>query len=211
ALHFLLVKVFYSAKDYAKLYLKEITDEQAECTIQTLEDMLRAYVTDFKGLELVHEAIEKVQLIRERLKIAQSQQKSYANVRRRDLEFDVHDWVYLKISSMKGVMSFGKKGKLSPQYVGPYQILRRVGKIAYELDLPNELASVHPISHASMLKKCVGDPTFIVSLEVLGVKENLSYEDIPDEILDRQVKKLRNKEVSYVKVLWRNQLVEGAT
>ncbi|WMV32992.1 hypothetical protein MTR67_026377 [Solanum verrucosum] len=112
---------------------------------------------------------------------------------------------------MKGVMRFGKKGKLSSRYVGPYLILRRLGKVAYELELPNELASVHPVFHVSMLKKCVGDPTSIVPLEGLGVKENLSYEEVPIEILDRQVKKLRNKEVASVKVLWRNHLVQGAT
>ncbi|WMV32426.1 hypothetical protein MTR67_025811 [Solanum verrucosum] len=209
------------------------TDGQVERTIKTLEDMLRACVIDFKGNwddplpliefaynnnyhssigpKLVHEAIEKVRLIRERLKTAQSWQKSYVDVRRRDLEFDFHDWVYLKISPMKGVMRFGKKGKLIPRYVGPYQILRRVGKVTYELYLPNELASLHQVFHVSMLKKCVGDPTSIVSLEGLGVNENLSYEEVSIEILDREVKKLRNKEVASVKVLWRNQLVEGPT
>ncbi|KAK4729777.1 hypothetical protein R3W88_022765 [Solanum pinnatisectum] len=108
-------------------------------------------------------------------------------------------------------MSFIKKWKLSPRFVGPYQILRHVGKVAYELDLPNELASVHPVFHVSMLKKCVGYPTSIVLLVGLGVDENLSYEEVPVDILDRQVKKLRNKEVAFVKVLWRNHLVEGAT
>ncbi|WMV55629.1 hypothetical protein MTR67_049014 [Solanum verrucosum] len=101
--------------------------------------------------------------------MAQSHQKSYVDVRRRDLEFDNY-WVYLKISPMKGVMRFGNKGKLSPRYVSPYQILRRIGKVAYELELSNELASVHLVFHVSMLKKCVGDPTSIVSLEDLGVK-----------------------------------------
>ncbi|WMV37684.1 hypothetical protein MTR67_031069 [Solanum verrucosum] len=108
--------------------------------------------------------MEKVQLIKEMLKMAQSRQKSYVDVRRRDRDFDVSNWVYLKILPIKGVMRFGKKGKLSPQYVGPYQILRRVGKVAYELDLPNELATVHPIFHVSILKKCVEDPTSIVPL-----------------------------------------------
>ncbi|WMV19098.1 hypothetical protein MTR67_012483 [Solanum verrucosum] len=135
------------------------------------------------------------------LKTAQSRQKSYANVRKRDLEFDVHDWVYLKISPMKGVMRFGKKVKLSPYFVGPYEILRRVGNVACELDMPSELASVHPVFHISMLKKWVGDPTCIVSFQGLEVKENLSYEEVPIEILDRQVKRLRNKEVASVKVL----------
>ncbi|WMV18968.1 hypothetical protein MTR67_012353 [Solanum verrucosum] len=94
-------------------------DGKAERTIQTMEDILRGCVIDFKDLELVNEAMEKVWLIRERLKTTQSRQKSYADVRRRDLEFDVHDSVYLKISPMKGVMRFGKKGKLSPRYEGP--------------------------------------------------------------------------------------------
>ncbi|WMV18524.1 hypothetical protein MTR67_011909 [Solanum verrucosum] len=106
--------------------------------------------------------------------MAQSRQKSYADVRRRDLEFEVHDRVYLKISPMKGVMRFGNKGKLSRRFVGPYEILRRV--------------------------ECVGDPTSIVSLEGLEVKKSLSYEEVLVEILDRQVKKLRNKEVASVKV-----------
>ncbi|WMV50576.1 hypothetical protein MTR67_043961 [Solanum verrucosum] len=158
------------------------------------------------GHEFVHEAIEKVRPIRERLKTTQSQQKSYVDVRRRDLEFEVHNWVYLKISPMKGVMRFGKKGKLSL-----YHILRRVGKVSYELELPNELASVHPDFHVSLLKKCVGDPTTIVPLKVMAIKKNLSYEEILVKILDRQVKKLRNKEVASVKVLWRNQLIEGST
>ncbi|XP_015170477.1 uncharacterized protein [Solanum tuberosum] len=84
-----------------------------------------------------------------------------------------------------GVMRFGKKGKHSPWYVGPYQILKRVGKVAYELHLPSELALVHPVFHVSMLKRCIGDPVSILPLEALGVDENLSYEEVPDEILDR--------------------------
>ncbi|WMV25094.1 hypothetical protein MTR67_018479 [Solanum verrucosum] len=191
------------------------TDRQAERTIQTLEDMLRACVIDFNGnwddnfpliefayknnnhssivMALFEPFYEKGRLIREWLKTATSQQNLYANVRRRDLEFDVHDWVYFKISPMKGVMRFNKKKKFSPRFVGPYEILRYVGNVAYELDWSNELASVNTVFHVSMLKKCVGDPTFIVPLEVLGVKGNLSYEEVPVEILDRQVKKLRNK------------------
>ena len=104
------------------------------------------------GPDLVFEAMEKVRLIRERLKSAQSRQKSYSDNRRKDIEFEVNDWVYLKISPMKGVMRFGKKGKLSPRYIGPYKILRRMGKVAYELDLPNDLAMVTPVFHVSMLR-----------------------------------------------------------
>ncbi|WMV09344.1 hypothetical protein MTR67_002729 [Solanum verrucosum] len=105
---------------------------------------------------------------------------------------------------MKGVMRFGKKGKLSPRYVGPYKILKRVGKVAYELELPTKLAIVHPIFHISFLKKCVGDPASIIPLEIVAVKDTLTYEEVPVEILDRQVRRLRNKEVASVKILWRS-------
>ncbi|WMV55082.1 hypothetical protein MTR67_048467 [Solanum verrucosum] len=88
---------------------------------------------------------------------------------------------------MEGVMRFGKKGKLSPRYMGPYQILKRVGKVAYELELPNELASVHSVFHVFMLKKCIGDLVSILPLECLGVDQSLSYEAVPVEIFDRQV------------------------
>ena len=108
-------------------------------------------------------------------------------------------------------MRLGKKGKLSRRYIGPYKILRRVGKVAYESDLPNELAMVHPIFHVSLLRKFIGDENTIVPLQDVTIEENSSYEEVPVEILDRQVKRLRNKEIASVKVLWRNQLLESAT
>ena len=108
-------------------------------------------------------------------------------------------------------MRFGRNGKLAQRYVGPYEILKRVGEVAYESSLPPELASVHLAIHVSLLKKCLGDPASILPIEGLGVGEDLSYEEVPVEILDRQVKRLRNKEIATVKVLWRNHLVEGAT
>ena len=109
------------------------------------------------------------------------------------------------------MIRFGKKWKLSPRYVGPYKILKRVGKVAYDLELPAELAAVHSVLHISLLKKCVGDLAFVVPLEILVVKDSLSYKDVPIEILDRQVRRLRNKKVASVKVLWRSQSIEGAT
>ena len=98
-----------------------------------------------------------------------------------------------------------RKGKLSPRYVGPSNILKKVGKVAYELELPAELAVVHSVFNISLLKKCVGDPAFVVPLESVAVKDSLSYEDVPVEILERQVRRLRNKEVTSIKVLWRSQ------
>ncbi|WMV24222.1 hypothetical protein MTR67_017607 [Solanum verrucosum] len=112
---------------------------------------------------------------------------------------------------MKGVMRFGKKGKLSPRYIGPYRISKRIDNVAYELELPQELAAVHPVFHISMLKKCMGDPSLIIPIEDIGINDRLSYEEIPVQILDRQVRKLRTKEVPSVKVLWKNQFVEEAT
>ena len=146
-----------------------------------------------------------------RLKTAQSSQKSYTEVRRGSLEFEVYDWVYLKVSPMKGVMRFLKKEKLSPRYIGPYRLSKKVGNVAYELELPQELAAVHPVFHISMLKKCLGDPSLIVPTENVGIKDSLSYEEIQYQILDRKVRKLRTKEVASVKVLWGNQFVEELT
>ncbi|WMV38159.1 hypothetical protein MTR67_031544 [Solanum verrucosum] len=112
---------------------------------------------------------------------------------------------------MKGVMRFGKKGKLSSRYIGPYKISKRVGNVDYELELPQELAAVHLVFYVSMLKKCMGDLSFIIPTEDIGIKDSLSYEEIHVQILDRHVRKLRTKKVASVKVLWRNQFVEEAT
>ena len=112
---------------------------------------------------------------------------------------------------MKGVKRFGEKGKLSPQYIGPFKILNRFGKVAYELELPLDLASVHLVFHVSFLKKCIGDPTVVIPIQSVNIQNSLSYEDIPVKILDYQTHRLRNKEVLLVKVLWRNQSMERAT
>ena len=95
--------------------------------------------------------------------------------------------------------------------MGPYEILQRVGKVFYELKLPNELVLFHSVFNVSMLKKCIDDPESMLPIEGLGVKDNLSYEEVSVQILDRQVKKLRNKEVASVMVLWKTHLAEGAT
>ncbi|XP_070017219.1 uncharacterized protein [Nicotiana sylvestris] len=112
---------------------------------------------------------------------------------------------------MKGVMRFGKKGKLSPRYIGPYQIVQRIGRVAYKLDLTPELDAIHLVFHVSMLRKFLGDPSCISPIEDIQVTEELSYEEIHVAILDRQIRKLRTKEVASVKVLWRNNNVEEKT
>ncbi|XP_070050246.1 uncharacterized protein [Nicotiana tomentosiformis] len=163
------------------------------------------------GPDFVHQAIKKVKVIQEQLRTAQSRQKSYSDVRRRDMEFEVVDWVFLKISPMKGVMHFGKKGKLSPRYIGPYIILRRIRQVAYELELPSELEFLYVVFHVSMLRKCIGDPSRVVPIKDVQLTEDLSYDEVPVDILDRQVSKQRTKDVASVKVLWRNKNIEEIT
>ncbi|KAL5574279.1 hypothetical protein UlMin_023876 [Ulmus minor] len=175
------------------------TDGQSERTIQTLEDMLRACVMDFKGTWNHY------------LPLVEFSQKSYADRRRRPLEFQVGDSIFLKVAPMKGVMRFGKKGKLSPRFIGPFEILERIGKVAYKLALPPELSSVHNVFHVSMLKKYVSDPSHVLEHEPIQVNEDLTYEEKPVQILDRKDKTLRNKVIPLVKVLWRNHKIEEAT
>ncbi|XP_070014978.1 uncharacterized protein [Nicotiana sylvestris] len=115
------------------------------------------------------------------------------------------------IMDFVGMMRFGKKGKFSVRYVGPYRIIKRIGQVAYKLELTLEMSLVHPVFHVSMLKKVVGDLSLILPVEAIEVNEELSYKEIPVVILDRQVRKLRNKEIASVKVLWGNKQVEEAT
>ncbi|KAL0560765.1 hypothetical protein IC582_001178 [Cucumis melo] len=163
------------------------------------------------GPELVQSTNEAIQKIRSRMHTAQSRQKSYADVRRKDLEFEIGDKVFLKVAPMKGVLRFERRGKLSPRFVGPFEILERIGPVAYRLALPPSLSTVHDVFHVSMLRKYVPDPSHVVDYEPLEIDENLSYVEQPVEVLSREVKTLRNKEIPLVKVLWRNHRVEEAT
>ncbi|GJR07641.1 reverse transcriptase domain-containing protein [Tanacetum coccineum] len=206
------------------------TDGQSERTIQTLEDMLRACVIDFGGSwdvhlplaespvlwaeigessligpELVQETTDKVVLIKEKLKAARNRQKSYADNRRKPLEFEVGDRVMLKVSPWKGVIRFGKKGKLAPRYVGPFEILERIGPVAYRLRLPEELSGVHDTFHVSNLKKCLADASLHVPLDEIKVDKTLRFVEEPVEIMDREVKRLKRSKISLVKVRWNSK------
>ena len=119
--------------------------------------------------------------------------------------------MFLKVAPLKGVMRFGKKGKLSPRYVRPFEIIQRIGKVAYKLALSPELSSVHDVFHVSMLKKYVFDPSHVLNQEPIEVHKDLTYEDKPIKILDREEKVLRNKVIPLVKVLWRNHKIKEAT
>ncbi|XP_070043988.1 uncharacterized protein, partial [Nicotiana tomentosiformis] len=141
----------------------------------------------------------------------QSRQKSYADRKVRDLAFMVGERVLLRVSPMKGVMRFGKKGKLSPRFIGPFEILRRVGEVAYKLALTPNLAGVHPVFHVSMLRKYHSDPTHVLDFSSVQLDKDLSYVEEPVAILDRQVRKLRSKNIASVKVQWRGHPVEETT
>lgn len=163
------------------------------------------------GPEYLQETVEKVRIIRERMKVAQDRQKSYANKERRQVAFEVGEKVLLRVSPTKGVIRFGRKGKLSPRFIGPYEILEKIGKVAYRLALPIELANVHDVFHISQLKKYIHDPSHVIRPEMVELDGTLTYEEKPIRILDEKVRKTRNKEVKVLKVLWSNHEMEEAT
>ncbi|GJU54287.1 putative reverse transcriptase domain-containing protein [Tanacetum coccineum] len=157
------------------------------------------------GPELVQETTDKVVLIKEKLKAARDRQKSYADNRRKPLEFEVGDRVMLKVSPWKGVIRFGKKGKLAPRYVGPFEILERIGPVAYRLRLPKELSGVHDTFHVSNLKKCLADASLHVPLGEIKVDKTLRFVEEPVEIMDREVKSLKRSKIALVKVRWNSK------
>ena len=148
-------------------------------------------------------------MIRKRLLTAQSRQKSYADVRRQPLEFKAGDHVFLKVMPKRGVIRFGKRGKLSPRYIGPFEVLERVGTVAYRLALPLSLSSVHEVFHVSMLRKYTQNPTHIVDWGELDADE--TFEEGPVRIMDSREQVLRGKIVRLVKVLWHHRGVEEET
>jgi hypothetical protein len=154
------------------------------------------------GPDVLKGAKKKVRIIRDNLKIAQSRQKSYADTRRRELTFEVGDYVYLKVSPMRSVRRFNMKGKLAPRYIGPFKILERHGEVAYQLELPESLASVHDVFHVSQLNKCLHVPGEQIPLEELPIKEDLTYEEYPVRILETTERVIRSKVIKMCKVQW---------
>ncbi|KAJ0954851.1 putative nucleotidyltransferase, Ribonuclease H [Helianthus annuus] len=154
------------------------------------------------GPEFVLEASQSIARIRDRMAAARDRQKSYANKRRKPLEFEVNDRVMLKVSPWKGVVRFGKRGKLNPRYVGPFKILERIGKVAYRLELPAELGNVHDVFHVSQLKKCLVDETLVVPFQELKLDDKLQFVEEPIEIMDREVKVRKHSRIPIVRVRW---------
>ncbi|KAL4313586.1 hypothetical protein GQ457_01G039130 [Hibiscus cannabinus] len=163
------------------------------------------------GPDLVLKAEKTVRLIRERLKAAFDRQKSYADLRRRDVEFEVGDEVFLKVSPWRKVLRFGRKGKLSPRFIGPYRIVRRIGPVAYKLELPPELSRIHDVFHVSVLKRYRGDPSHVIPTDEVEICPDLSFEEEPVEVITQEKRVLDGETVKMVKVLWRSRGLDEAT
>ncbi|CAN6700753.1 unnamed protein product [Malus baccata var. baccata] len=214
---------------------------QSERTIHTLEDMLRSSVMQFGDswhdcLDLMkfaynnsyHSSIGMApfkalygkscrtplcwsEVIQSNMKAAQDRQKSLADKHATDRKYNEGDWVFVKLSPWKAVVQFGKRGKLSPRYIGPCMITERVGKVAYRLELPPKLSKVHNVFHVSMLRHYVSDPSHVIPPQPLEINPDLTYDEEPVTLLDWKDNELRNKAIRLVKVLWRNHSVEEAT
>ncbi|KAF5781372.1 putative nucleotidyltransferase, Ribonuclease H [Helianthus annuus] len=180
-------EALYGRKCRSPLYWAEVGDSQ------------------ITGPELIVDTTEKIAQIRQRMAAARDRQKDYADKRRKPLEFQVGDRVLLKVSPWKGVVRFGKRGKLNPRYVGPFEIIEKIGKVAYKLNLPAELGAVHNVFHVSNLKKCLLDETLIIPLKELTIDEQLHFVEEPVEITDRDVKALKHKRIPLVRVRWNSK------
>ncbi|GJZ55637.1 putative reverse transcriptase domain-containing protein [Tanacetum coccineum] len=175
-------EALYGRKCRSPIYWSEVGDSQ------------------LTGPEMIRETTKKIVQIKNRLLTARSRQKSYADVRRKLMEFSVGDMVMLKVSPWKGVIRFGKRGKLSPRYVGPFKVIDRIGPVAYKLELPDELRGIHNTFHISNLKKCLADENLIIPLEEIQLDDKLHFIEEPVEIMDREVKQLKQSRIPIIKV-----------
>ena len=158
------------------------------------------------GPDLVKDTEEKVQIIQQRLKAANDRQRSYANLKRKDIEYEVGDKVFLKVSPWKKILHFGRKAKLSPRFISLYEILERVGPVAYRLALPLELAKLHDVFDVSMLRRYHSNTSHILLVQDIQVQEDFTFDEESKAILDREIRQLRNKQV-----LWQHHAMEEAT
>nr|GEV76163.1 putative reverse transcriptase domain-containing protein [Tanacetum cinerariifolium] len=178
------------------------TNGQSERTIQTLAPYEALYgqkcrstvcwakvgEAQLTGPELIQETMENIVLIKQRIQAAQDRQKSYTDLKRKPIEFEVGNKVMLKVSPWKGVVRFGKRGKLNPRYVGPFKVLAKIGKVSYKLELPQELSRVYHTFHVSNLKKCYADEPLTMPLEGIHVDDRLQFVEEPIEIMKREIK-----------------------
>jgi hypothetical protein len=163
------------------------------------------------GPDILQEAEKQVHMVRENLRVAQSKQKSYTDHRRRELSFEVGDFVYLKVSPMRGLHYFKVRGKLAPRFIEPFKILEKRGEVAYQLELLPQLSDVHDVFHVSQPKKCLCVPEEKIPMEDLDAKEDLSYQEYPVKILETSERVTWNKRIKMCKVQWSHDTEEEAT
>ncbi|GKC05217.1 putative reverse transcriptase domain-containing protein [Tanacetum coccineum] len=154
------------------------------------------------GPELIRKMTKKIIQIKRRLLTTRSRQKSYTDRQFKPLEFQVGDKVLLKVSPQKGVVRFGKQGKLSPCYIRPFKILARVGPVAYKLELPEELRGIHSTFHVLNLKKCFAEGDIVIPMNEIKLDDKLRVIEESEEIVDREVKRLKRSRIPIVKVCW---------
>ncbi|GKA84521.1 putative reverse transcriptase domain-containing protein [Tanacetum coccineum] len=157
------------------------------------------------GPAIIHETTEKIIQIKSRIQAARDRPKSYANIRHKPMVFQVGERVMLKVSPWKGVVRFGKRGKLNPRYVGPFKVIERVGTVAYKLELPQQLSRVHNKFHVSNLKKCLFDESLVIPLEELRVDDKLHIMEEPVEVMDHEIKQLKRSRIPIIKVRWNSK------
>nr|GFA38181.1 putative nucleotidyltransferase, ribonuclease H [Tanacetum cinerariifolium] len=179
-----------------------------KCRTPLCWDQVRERIIE--GPEMIEVPKAKVVVAKEKLKEARTRQKSYADKHRRSLEFQPGDHVFLKVSPARRVRRFGIKGKLSPHFIGPFEILDRVGEVSYRLALPPQLSHVHNVFHVSLLRGYKSHPLHVISYP-LQIRTNLSYAEEPEAILDRQDRVMKKKTIPFIKILWRNHPEREAT
>ncbi|GKB17463.1 hypothetical protein Tco_0851386, partial [Tanacetum coccineum] len=161
--------------------------------------------TQLTGTKIIHETTEKIVQIKQRIQAARDRQTSYADVRRKPLEFQVGVWVMLKVLPWKGVICFGKRGKLNPRYIGPFKVVAKVGTVAYRLELPQQLSRVHSTFHVSNLKKCLSDEPLAIPLDEIHIDDKIYFVKEPVEIIYREVKRLKQSRIPIIKVRWNSR------
>ncbi|XP_057999120.1 uncharacterized protein LOC110672629 [Hevea brasiliensis] len=201
-------------KDITKFVAKCLICQQVKAEHQVLVGLLQPLpILEWKRERITMDFMieEKIRIIRDRLKAASKWQKSYVDLKRQDIEYNVGDNVFLKVFPWKKIMRFGRKEKLSPCFIGSYEILGRVSPLAYRLALPLEFDRIHNVFYVSMLRRYRLDPSHILPLQSIEVSPGLAYDEKPMAILAKETKQLRNKQIPLVRVLWRNHSKEEAT
>ncbi|GJZ87092.1 putative reverse transcriptase domain-containing protein [Tanacetum coccineum] len=174
--------------------------QSLQSALGTQLDMSTTYHPETDGQKIIHETTEKIVQIRQRLQATRDRQKSYANIRRKPLEFQVGDHVMLKVFPRKGVIRFRKRGKFNPRYIGPFKILEQISPVAYKLELPEELSNVHSTFHISNLNKCLSDKSLVIPMKKLRLDDKLNFVEELVEIKDPEVKQLKQSRISIIKV-----------